>query len=189
MLSWVTDGHSHTWKSVFLEWEPGFPERYPQWFVISYSFSYRDSRPTPLSQGPPAFLGVSVLWSGSLRSQECTHNGSSSLFLLQGPQTHPILSGFSSILGSLVFLEWEPGFPGGYPQWFIISLSLTGTPDPPHSLRVLQRSWESVFLEWEPRFPGVYPQWFIISLSLTGTPDPPHSLRVLQHSWESVFLE
>ena len=74
-----------------------------------------------------------------------------------------------------VFLEWKPGFPGVYPQWFIISLTLSGYPDPPHSLRMLQHSWESVFLEWEPGFPGGYPQWFIISLSLTGTPDPPHS--------------
>ena len=90
---------------------------------------------------------------------------------LQGPQTHPTPSGCSTFVGVSVLGvgAWVPGtvpgFPGGYPQWFIISLSLTGTPDPPHSLRVLQITWESVFLEWESGFPGGYPQWFVISYS------------------------
>ena len=155
--------------------------------VHHLSFSYRDPRPTPFSQGSPAFLEVCVPGVGAgvpRRVPTMVHHCS----LIGTPDPPHSLRVLQRSWES-VFLESEPGFPGGYPQWFIISLSLTGTPDPSHSLRVLQRSWESVFLEWEPGFPGGYPQWFTISLSLTGTPDPPHSLRVLQRSWESVFLE
>jgi len=43
-----------------------------------------------------------------------------------------------------------------------IDLTVKTTPDPPETLEVVSRTWESQELRWVPGFDGGYPQWFIL---------------------------